>query len=472
MILTGQKLSINLTPCYMSNQSHSQRHPDVPLWGKLTESALTFFNIGQETLPADLIHAYGIVKFCAASTQLEQGKLPADIAEAIMLSAQKLRTGDLDNQFPISIWQSGSGTQSHMNVNEVLANLATQTLHHNTTVHPNDHCNLGQSTNDTFPTALHIACVLILKNRLLPAIAELQQSFNRYARRWQDYVKTGRTHLQDATPLSLGQEFSAYVSHLSQGYQHLNSALPDLLALTMGGTAVGTGLNSDEDFAEQFCQKVSDITGCSFTPSQNFFASQAAHDAIARLSGCLNSLATSLNKIASDLRLMASGPHCGLAEIKLPANEPGSSIMPGKVNPSQCEMLNMVCAQVMGNHSTITIANAQGQFQLNTFKPVIALNILQSLNLLADAINSFDQYCVQGIQANKEKLAETMEKSLMLITALTPVIGYDKAAEVIRYAEQQNLTLRQAVIQLGVMSGKEFEQLIKSESMIHPSSSN
>lgn len=452
----------------MSN--HDQASQAVsPMWGSQTVSALTFFQVGEETLPLSMIHAYGLIKRCAAATHRDHGRLPDDICEAIIFAAERLQRGDLDQQFPLSIWQSGSGTQSHMNVNEVLANLATEKLHGQTRVHPNDHCNLGQSTNDSFPTALHIACVEQLKNRLLPALQQLQQTFERQARRWQDSIKTGRTHLQDATPVSLGQEFSAYAAQLAQATTHIESALPDLLALTMGGTAVGTGINTRADFADDFCRKVSELTGFAFRPSTNCFASQASHDAIVQLSGRLNSLASSLNKIASDLRLMASGPRCGLAEIHLPANEPGSSIMPGKVNPSQCEMLNMVCAQVMGNHTTITIANAQGQFQLNTFKPVIAFNILQSLNILSDALMSFDRYCAQGIEANSDQLEATMDRSLMLVTALSPLIGYDKAAEVVKLAEQENLSLRQAVTKSGVMSEEEFDQQIRPEQLIRPS---
>lgn len=441
--------------------------PDSRLWGKQTESALTHFRVGNEGLPPPLIRAYGIVKFCAAASHYQHGSLDADIAEAIMQAAQELQQGIWDNQFPLRIWQSGSGTQSHMNVNEVLANLASQKLG-GQPVHPNDHCNLGQSTNDSFPTALHIACVLLLEQQLLPALSQLQLSFDEQVRQWQHCLKTGRTHLQDATPVSLGQEFSAFASQCQHAYSTLKADLPALLQLTMGGTAVGTGLNTRDDFAQSFCDKVSEQTGFAFRPADNFFAAQAAHDAIVQLSGSLNTLASSLNKIASDLRLMASGPRCGLAEITLPANEPGSSIMPGKVNPSQCEMLNMVCAQVMGNHTTITIANAQGQFQLNTFKPVIAFNILQSLQLLTEAISSFDRFCVQGIEANRAQLAATMDRSLMLVTALTPIIGYDKATDVVRLAVEKDLSLRQAVIDSDVMTADEFDRRIRPELMIKP----
>lgn len=419
-------------------------------------------------MPGTLIHAYGIVKFCATASHLQQGTLDRDIAKAIMAAADQLAKGELDEQFPLSVWQSGSGTQTHMNVNEVLASVATRILNGTQDVHPNDYCNLGQSTNDSFPTALHIACVMLLEKQLLPALEVLHQSFLDQAERWQKAVKTGRTHLQDATPVTLGQEFSAYAAQLAQAHRQLNAVMPELLQLTMGGTAVGTGLNTHAGFAAIFCQEVSQLTGYDFRPSDNCFAGQAAHDAIVALSGGLNTLASSLNKIASDLRLMASGPRCGLGEIFLPANEPGSSIMPGKVNPSQCEMLNMVCAQVMGNHTTITIANAQGQFELNTFKPVIAFNILQSLQLLADAMVSVELYCIRGIEANTAQLQATMDKSLMLVTALTPHIGYDRAAGVVELANRENLTLREAVIQSGLMSGAEYDQLIRPELMLTP----
>lgn len=442
--------------------------PELTLWGQQTDSALHHFRVGQETLPEAMIRAYGLLKFCAADVHKQHGNLDPLIADAIKTAARQCFEGELSNQFPVSLWQSGSGTQSHMNVNEVLATLATQTLAGKAVVHPNDHCNLGQSTNDSFPTALHIACVSSLDNALLPSLKQLRQRFEMLSERWQSLLKTGRTHLQDATPISLGQEMSAYAAQLKLAEAAIASDLPALLTLTMGGTAVGTGINTREDFAATFCAGLNELTGFEFRPSENFFAGQASHDAIVALSGSLNTLASSLNKMASDLRLMASGPRCGLAELHLPANEPGSSIMPGKVNPSQCEMLNMVCAQVMGNHQTITVANAQGQFQLNTFKPVIALNILQSLELLADAMTSFDQFCVSGMEANNESLEATLTKSLMLATALTPHLGYDKVTEIVQYASQQDCSLRQAVLDLDAMSAEDYDRLIRPEQMISP----
>jgi fumarate hydratase class II len=430
--------------------------------------ALRHFQLGNERLPGEMIHAYGVVKYCAAASHQNLGSLDSNIAEAIMQAAKLMIAGKLDDQFPLSIWQSGSGTQSHMNVNEVLATLATEQLDGDQHVHPNDHCNLGQSTNDSFPTALHIACVLLLEQKLLPALNQLQQHTEDKAQQWQTLLKSGRTHLQDATPIALGQEFSAYASQLAQAQKSLQANRPAMQELTMGGTAVGTGINTREAFADIFCREVSQFTGYKFKPAENFFAAQSAHDAIVQLSGSLNTLASSLNKMASDIRLMASGPRCGLGEITLPANEPGSSIMPGKVNPSQCEMLNMVCAQIMGNHTTLTIANAQGQFQLNTFKPLMALNILQSLRLLADAIRSFDQHCLQGIAPVSGQLQAYLDRSLMLITALTPVIGYDRAARVVQLAVEHDLSLRDAVIKEDVLSPEEFDRLVQPELMIHP----
>jgi len=438
------------------------------LWGQQTAEALKHFKIGTERLPPELLHAYGMVKYCAAAVNQQQGLITSDIATAIMSAAQQVISGNLDQHFPLSVWQSGSGTQTNMNLNEVLAEVANTSLDRPNAVHPNDHCNRSQSTNDSFPSAMHIACSLILTKQLIPSLEKLQQTFSEKSQQWDSLTKSGRTHLQDATPITLGQEFSAYAFQLKQATTQLKQLLPLLSELTIGGTAVGTGVNTVSGFSTAFCDKLSELTGIPFQPTDNCFASQAAHDVIVQLSGCLNTLAVALNKIASDLRLLASGPRCGLAEIKLPANEPGSSIMPGKVNPSQCEMLNMVAAQVMGNHTTITIAGAQGQLQLNTFKPVIAFNIIQSLRLLSDAIASFDQFCVQGIQPNLEQIHAMMDKSLMLVTVLTPHIGYDKAAEIVNVASQNNSTLREQVLKTGLMTEQEFDQNIRPELMLTP----
>jgi len=449
----------------MTKLSHNDEHR---LWGEQTAEALKHFQVGTETLPSELLHAYGMVKYCAAAVNQQQGLIDSDIAHAIMTASQTLIQGDLDPHFPLSVWQSGSGTQTNMNVNEVLATIASHHIDSSTNVHANDHCNCSQSTNDSFPTALHIACTLLLTNDLLPALEQLEHRFSEKADIWHSLVKSGRTHLQDATPITLGQEFSAFAFQIKQATITIKQQLVIMSELTMGGTAVGTGVNSMSGFSAAFCQQLNELTGLIFKPTQNCFANQASHDAIVQLSGSLNTLAVALNKISSDLRLLASGPRCGLAELSLPANEPGSSIMPGKVNPSQCEMLNMVCAQVMGNHTTISIAGAQGQLQLNTFKPVIAYNILQSLRLLANAIVSFEQYCVRGIQANTQQLTTMMNKSLMLVTVLTPRIGYDKAAEIVKAANQNNTTLRDEVLKSGLMTAQEFDQFIRPELMLTP----
>lgn len=451
----------------MTNFSHKNEHT---AWGKQTTAALKYFQVGTETFPAELLHAYGTVKYCAAAVNQQQGLISSDIANAIMTAAQAMIKGDLDQHFPLSVWQSGSGTQTNMNVNEVLASIANHYLHSSHQVHANDHCNRSQSTNDSFPTALYIACTLIVTKDLLPALELLEQHLSEKAHAWHSLVKSGRTHLQDATPITLGQEFSGFAYQIKHASTAIKQQLTVISELTMGGTAVGTGVNTVSGFSEAFCQQLNQLTGLQFRPTQNHFANQAAHDAIVQLSGSLNTLATALNKIASDLRLLASGPRCGLAEIRLPANEPGSSIMPGKVNPSQCEMVNMVCAQVLGNHTTISIAGAQGQLQLNTFKPVMAYNILQSLRLLADSIVSFDRFCVQDIQANTPQLAAMMDKSLMLVTVLTPVIGYDKAAEMVKLADKNNTTLRDEVVKSGWLSETEFDQLMRPEQMLQPKS--
>jgi fumarate hydratase class II len=438
------------------------------LWGQQTEQALKHFAIGSEVMPAEFIHAYAMLKWSTAATHKKHQKLPDNIASAIMQAAREMMDSELDEQFPLSVWQSGSGTQFHMNVNEVLATRANAILNPPSAVHANDHCNLGQSTNDSFPTAMHIACVLQLESKLLPALSALIAGIEHQSNEMKAVIKTGRTHLQDAVPVTLGQTFSGYATQLSHCRDSITGSLKVLKQLTIGGTAVGTGINSYAHFATGFCAELQALTGIDFVPTDNRFSAQAAHDDIVQLSGNLNTLACALNKIASDLRLMASGPRCGLGEIVLPANEPGSSIMPGKVNPSQCEMVNMVCAQVMGNHTTISMAGAQGQLELNTFKPVIAFNILQSLQLLGDAMNSFNTYCINGLKANSSQLASTMEKSLMLVTVLTDVIGYDKAAELVRFANTHSLTLREAVLKTGVMPIEQFDQSVQAERMLRP----
>lgn len=446
--------------------------PIESLWGAQTQRAVENFSIGNERLPAALISALGVVKYCAAATNKQLGLLPPDLANAIQSAAHRVIKGEMDAEFPLHIWQSGSGTQSNMNSNEVIANLANETLGQprgsKQPIHPNDHCNLGQSTNDSFPTAMHIASVEQLNSRLLPALQKLRNTLQEKVELWRDIIKIGRTHLQDATPLTLGQEFSGYAMQVELGLARFKDCLQRLYPLAQGGTAVGTGLNSHRNFPTLFANEVSHLTGYPFVTAANKFEALASHDAMVELSGVLNTLAVSLNKIANDIRLLGSGPRSGLGELLLPANEPGSSIMPGKVNPTQCESLTMVCAQVMGNHVTVTIAGAQGHLELNVFKPVIALNILQSIALLADGTTSFDKHCLHGIQPNLPRLKELTDQSLMLVTALAPVIGYDKAALIAKNAHKNGSTLREEAIRSGFINGEEFDRHVRPELMIAP----
>jgi fumarate hydratase class II len=448
---------------------------DVPAdvyWGAQTQRAIKYFSIGSEKPPRSFIRALGIVKYCATQTNASLNRLPMDIVDAMLESSMEVINGKLDEHFPLSIWQTGSGTQSNMNANEVISNRAIKILGgklgSNIPVHPNDHCNLGQSSNDTIPTAMHIAVVEQLHKILIPAIESLRVVVADKSVEWMSIIKTGRTHLQDATPLSLGQEFSAYEQQLALGLQRIDACLPRLLSLAQGGTAVGTGLNTAPEFSSLFAENVSRYTNLDFVSSSNKFESLASHDAMVECHGVLNTLAVSLNKISNDIRLLGSGPRCGIGELILPENEPGSSIMPGKVNPTQCEALCMVCAQVMGNQTTVTISGAQGHLQLNTFKPVIMYNLLQSIQLLADSVNSFNKYCVMGIKPNLEKIDELLKHSLMLVTALTPIIGYDKAAEIAKKAHSEGITLRQAALESGYLSSSEFDDVVIPGSMIHP----
>jgi fumarate hydratase class II len=458
-------------------ESDSMGKVDVPIdayWGAQTQRSIKYFSIGSEKPPRAFVRALGIVKLCAAQTNASLKRLPVDVVDAIILSSHEVICGALDDHFPLSIWQTGSGTQSNMNANEVISNRAIEILGgelgSNTPVHPNDHVNLGQSSNDTIPTAMHIAVVEQLHMRLIPAIESLRAEVAAKSLEWMGIIKIGRTHLQDATPLSLGQEFSAYEYQLALGLERIEACLPRLLSLAQGGTAVGTGLNTAPNFSIIFAEKVSIFTKLGFVSSPNKFESLASHDAMVECHGVLNTLAVSLNKIANDIRLLASGPRCGIGELSLPENEPGSSIMPGKVNPTQCEALSMVCAQVMGNQTTVTIAGAQGHLQLNTFKPVIMYNLLQSIQLLADSVNSFNKYCVVGIKPNLKKIDYLLNQSLMLVTALTPIIGYDKAAEIVKKAHNEGSTLRQAAISSGYFSASEFDAAVLPSSMIDPQS--
>lgn len=438
-------------------------------WGAQTQRAIGNFAIGSETMPAALIHALGIVKHCAARSNGELGELEPAIAQALAEAAAEVMQGRWDAHFPLSVWQTGSGTQTHMNANEVIANRASEilggTLGSKQPVHPNDHCNRGQSSNDSFPSAMHIATARETHGRLLPALEGLQARLDAKSREWWRINKIGRTHLQDATPLTLGQEFSGFARQITLGRQRVASALTDIHALSQGGTAVGTGLNCAPGFADLFVRRVAEVTGLPFTSAENTFESSAAHDALVAFSGTLNTLAVSLNKISNDIRLLASGPRCGLGELRLPENEPGSSIMPGKVNPTQCEALCMVCAQVIGNHAAITTGGMQGHLQLNTFKPLIIFNVLQSIALLSDAINSFNRHCLSGTEPNRERLQQHLEQSLMLVTALAPHLGYDRAAAIAKTAHAEGLSLREAALADGALDADTFDNLIDVDAM-------
>jgi len=446
--------------------------PADKYWGAQTQRSLVHFKIGDERLPRPLIRALGIIKHCAALTNIRLNDLNETIGNAIADAALDVVSGKLDEHFPLVIWQTGSGTQSNMNANEVIANLANErlggALGSKSPVHPNDHCNLSQSTNDAFPTAMHIATVEQLHKCLIPALQHLHQALLEKSEAWADIIKIGRTHLQDATPLTLGQEFSAYAAQVQFGLNRIHDSLKRLFPLAQGGTAVGTGLNSKQGFAEQFAEQVASFTGLPFTSAANKFEAMAAHDALVEISGVLNTLAVSLNKIANDIRLLGSGPRAGFGELMLPENEPGSSIMPGKINPTQCEALAMVCAQVMGNHTTVTFAGAQGHLELNAFKPVIIYNVLQSIRLLAEATMSFTDHCVVGITPNNERIAELLEKSLMLVTALVPHIGYDKAALIAKLALSNGTTLREEAIASGLVTAAEFDAIVRPEKMLSP----
>ena len=442
-------------------------------WGAQTQRSLEHFKIGDERLPRPFIRALGIVKRCAALSNIALDNLDEKIGLAIADAAQDVIEGKLDDNFPLVVWQTGSGTQTNMNANEVISNLAIErlggVLGSKTPVHPNDHCNRSQSTNDSFPTAMHIATVEQIHHALIPALEHLHGALLEKSQAWDGIIKVGRTHLQDATPLTLGQEFSGYTTQVKLGIERVNDCLKRLYPLAQGGTAVGTGLNSKAGFGDKFAEEVAKFTNLPFISAPNKFEAMASHDAMVEISGVLNTLAVSLNKIANDIRLLSSGPRSGFGELSLPENEPGSSIMPGKVNPTQCEAMSMVCAQVMGNHTTVTFAGAQGHLELNVFKPVIAYNVLQSIRLLADAVMSLTDNCIVGIEPNVERISELMEKSLMLVTALAPHIGYDKAASIAKSALKNHSTLREEAVASGFVTEEEFDKFVRPEEMISPS---
>merc|ERR1711971_1022173 len=449
--------------------------PNEKYYGAQTLRSVMNFPIGDpssERMPLSVIKAFGVLKKAAANVNREFG-LDATVADAIGQAADEVISGKLyDDHFPLVIWQTGSGTQSNMNTNEVIANRAIEILGgelgSKTPVHPNDHVNMSQSSNDTYPTAMHIAVAVDIHNILIPGLKTLHDALDAKAKEYADIIKIGRTHTQDATPLTLGQEFSAYVTQLAFGIQRIEATLPRLYMLAAGGTAVGTGLNTRKGFAEKVAANVSEITGLPFVTAPNKFEALAAHDAMVEVSGALNVIACSIMKIANDLRFLASGPRCGLGELSLPENEPGSSIMPGKVDPTQCESITMVCAQVMGNHVAISVGGAQGHFELNVFKPVMASNLLHSSRLVGDAAQCFTTNCVVGIRANQERIDELLHGSLMLVTALNPHIGYDKASQIAKSAHKEGTTLKEAAIKSGYLTAEEFDQWIRPEDMIGP----
>jgi fumarate hydratase, class II len=441
-------------------------------YGAQTARSLVHFAIGKDTMPAELIRAFGILKKAAALVNQDLGKLPADKARLIAQAADEVIAGKLNDHFPLRIWQTGSGTQTNMNVNEVISNRAIEmaggVMGSKKPIHPNDDVNMSQSSNDTFPTAMSIAAATETARRLLPAVKKLRDVLLAKSLEFADIVKIGRTHLQDATPLTFGQEFSAWVNMLDRDGARIAVALDGLYDLAIGGTAVGTGLNAHPEFAERAARKIAELTGLPFRSHPNKFTALSAHDEVVFASGALKTLAASLMKIANDIRWLASGPRCGLGELKLPENEPGSSIMPGKVNPTQAEAVTMVAVQVMGNDAAIGFAGSQGNFELNVFKPVIIFNYLHSVELLADVCNSFVEHCVQGIEVNREQVDKYVKNSLMLVTALSPKIGYDNAATVAHTAHHEHISLREAAVKLGFLSGDEFDALVRPADMTHP----
>lgn len=439
-------------------------------WGAQTQRSLQNFKIGTETMPTPVIRALGIQKRAAAVVNKTLKMIDEDVADLIIKAAQEVVEGKLDPQFPLVVWQTGSGTQSNMNANEVISNRAIEIaggqLGSKTPVHPNDHVNRGQSSNDTFPTVMHIAAACELNQKLIPALQHLLSALEKKQHDFKDIVKIGRTHLQDATPLTLGNVFSSYATQIRQGIERVKATLPNLYQLAQGGTAVGSGLNAHKDFAQKFAAEVAAQTGLPFITAPNKFEALAAHDALVETSGALNVLATSLMKIANDIRLLGSGPRCGIGELNLPANEPGSSIMPGKVNPTQCEAMTMVCAQVMGNHVTTTIAGSNGHYELNVFKPVMIYSVLQSIRLLTDSAQSFTDNCVAGIEANTGRIKQLLNESLMLVTALNPHIGYDNAGKIAKTAFADGSTLKEAALKLGLLTAQEFDEWVVPEKMV------
>ncbi|TYR32021.1 class II fumarate hydratase [Mesorhizobium microcysteis] len=441
-------------------------------WGAQAQRSLGNFRIGWEKQPQPIVRALGIVKRAAAETNMELGQLDKAVGEVIVAAAQEVIDGTLDEHFPLVVWQTGSGTQSNMNANEVISNRAIEMLGgemgSKKPVHPNDHVNMSQSSNDTYPTAMHIACAEEIVHRLLPALKKLHLALDEKAKAWGHIIKIGRTHTQDATPLTLGQEFSGYAKQVENGVARIEQTLPGLMQLAQGGTAVGTGLNAPVGFAEKVAEKIAAITGLAFTSAPNKFEALAAHDAMVFSHGAINTVAASLFKIANDIRFLGSGPRSGLGELALPENEPGSSIMPGKVNPTQCEALTQVCVQVFGNNAALTFAGSQGHFELNVFNPVMAYNFLQSVRLLSDAAVSFTDNCVVGIEPREDNIKAALDRSLMLVTALAPKIGYDNAAKIAKTAHRNGTTLREEALATGLVTGEEYDTIVRPEAMTRP----
>jgi fumarate hydratase class II len=445
--------------------------PADKMWGAQTQRSTENFKIGGDRFPREMIKALGVLKKCAALTNKNLGLLDAKKAEVIVKAADEVIKGELDAHFPLVVWQTGSGTQTNMNANEVIANRAMSSMGltlPSKEIHPNDDVNKGQSSNDTFPTAMHIAVADQVHNRLLPMMEKLQKALSAKQNEFKDIVKIGRTHLMDATPLTLGQEFSGYATQMKHGIQRIKNTLPHLQELAIGGTAVGTGLNTHPKFAVEVAKMISSETKISFTSAENKFEALASHDALVEVSGALKTVACSLMKIANDIRLLGSGPRCGFGELHLPENEPGSSIMPGKVNPTQSEAMTMVCAQVIGNDMAVAVGGATGHFELNVFKPVIVFNVLNSIRLISDACESFTDHCVVGIEANKAQIKKHLDNSLMLVTALNPHIGYDKSAQIAKTAHKNGTTLKEEAVKLGFLTAEQFDQFVRPETMIGP----
>ena len=445
--------------------------PSEKYWGAQTQRSLLHFNIGNDLIPLEVIRGLVIVKKAAAETNLELGLLPKELCSAILGACDEILNGDYDTHFPLKVWMTGSGTQSNMNVNEVISNRANELLGGGKgtkkPVHPNDHVNMSQSSNDTFPAAMHIAAAEMLVRRLLPALRTFHTGLEAKRDAFMPIVKIGRTHLQDAVPLTLGQEFSGYAAQIETAIRRIEGVLPELYELALGGTAVGTGLNAPKGFAEKAAERIAAHTGLPFVTAPNKFAVLAAHDAVVAASGAVKACACAMMKIANDIRWLACGPRCGFGELILPENEPGSSIMPGQVNPTQCEAMTMVCAQIIGLDTAVALAGSQGNFELNVFKPMMIFDLLEEIRLLSDSANSFAKYALEGLQANTDRISELLGKSLMLVTALSPAIGYDNAAKIAKHAHQTGQTLREACIELGFLSGEEFDRIVRPEQMVN-----